>query len=373
MEATRQDTFTRNQLYELVWSQSLLSLSRKYAISDVGLRKLCIRMNIPLPKAGHWEKLKHGKPVDKIKLPTTYSGASEVRLSLRNEDDVDNISKKESVHALVKQLQANSELKFVVPDRLTSPDPLIASAKVSLSRKEASYGPYQGVISTSRGELTIRVSPQNISRALRILDTLIKALRSRGHTIEVDTEKTYVIINTLKIEVSIKEKLKRVIIDNPKWSWQSSELCPTGILSFRIEGGSEWKDGKEPLEAQLPRIIARLEMEAIRRKERQEQLEKFWQEQREKRRLAEEFAARKEKELIDFKIMLQKAERWHKAVTLRNYIEAVEQKAVQSVGPSEEITQWLAWARKKADWYDPFIEADDELLHDIDRVSLMHR
>lgn len=32
---------TRQQLFDLVWKESLLSLSKQYLISDVGLRKIC--------------------------------------------------------------------------------------------------------------------------------------------------------------------------------------------------------------------------------------------------------------------------------------------------------------------------------------------
>ncbi len=41
---------SREELYNLVWSEPFSTLSKKYAISDVGLRKACIRMNIPLPR-----------------------------------------------------------------------------------------------------------------------------------------------------------------------------------------------------------------------------------------------------------------------------------------------------------------------------------
>ena len=35
-----------------------------------------------------------------------------------------------------------------------------------------------------------------------------------------------------------------------------------------------------------------------------------------------------------------------------------------------DLTNWLKWARKKADWYDPFVEEDDKLLEDVDREKL---
>ncbi|WP_143019774.1 hypothetical protein [Niabella drilacis] len=54
METT---TFSRQQLYDLVWSESLLALSKKYDISDIGLLKVCKHRNIPLPGMEHWNKV----------------------------------------------------------------------------------------------------------------------------------------------------------------------------------------------------------------------------------------------------------------------------------------------------------------------------
>lgn len=39
-------TFTRTELYDLVWSELLLTISKKYNISDIELRKICSRLNI---------------------------------------------------------------------------------------------------------------------------------------------------------------------------------------------------------------------------------------------------------------------------------------------------------------------------------------
>lgn len=34
------------------------------------------------------------------------------------------------------------------------------------------------------------------------------------------------------------------------------------------------------------------------------------------------------------------------------------------------MIDWIAWARKKADWFDPTIEAEDELLKHINRNNI---
>lgn len=62
----KQIILTRQELFNEVWSTPLLKLANKYAISDVGLRKLCIKQKIPLPKAGHWSKAKFGKPQNSL-------------------------------------------------------------------------------------------------------------------------------------------------------------------------------------------------------------------------------------------------------------------------------------------------------------------
>jgi hypothetical protein len=47
------ETVNRNEIYDLVWSVPLQTLSKKQAISGVGRWKICVKMEIPLPKAGH--------------------------------------------------------------------------------------------------------------------------------------------------------------------------------------------------------------------------------------------------------------------------------------------------------------------------------
>ena len=49
--------FTRQQLYELVWSGPITTLAKSLSLSDVGLAKACRRGDIPLPPRGYWARL----------------------------------------------------------------------------------------------------------------------------------------------------------------------------------------------------------------------------------------------------------------------------------------------------------------------------
>ena len=48
---------TRKELYDLVWSEPMTTICKRFGLSDNGLRKRCKSMNIPTPPLGYWAKL----------------------------------------------------------------------------------------------------------------------------------------------------------------------------------------------------------------------------------------------------------------------------------------------------------------------------
>ncbi len=74
-------TLSRNDLYDLVWSEPFSSIAKKYEISDAdGLKKTCLRLNIPIPELGHWQRFRNGHQVFVPELPTEFEGDSVIRL-----------------------------------------------------------------------------------------------------------------------------------------------------------------------------------------------------------------------------------------------------------------------------------------------------
>ncbi len=45
-------TIKREELYEEVWSVPIVRLAEKYGLSDNGLRKVCKRLDVPVPEGG---------------------------------------------------------------------------------------------------------------------------------------------------------------------------------------------------------------------------------------------------------------------------------------------------------------------------------
>ena len=63
---------TRKELYDLIWSEPMTTVCKRFGLSDNGLRKHCVAMNIPTPPLGYWAKLQNGKEAEKTPLPSDY-------------------------------------------------------------------------------------------------------------------------------------------------------------------------------------------------------------------------------------------------------------------------------------------------------------
>ncbi|HEX3860787.1 MAG TPA: hypothetical protein VHY35_03775 [Stellaceae bacterium] len=70
--------FTREALYELVWTDPVRTVAARFGMSDVAFRKHCVRAAVPLPERGYWAKVAAGRKVPKIALPPRAPCASNV-------------------------------------------------------------------------------------------------------------------------------------------------------------------------------------------------------------------------------------------------------------------------------------------------------
>ncbi len=59
--------FSREELYELVWSTPLIQLAERFGISDNAIRKRCKSMLVPTPHRGYWQR--RGKGARRQALP----------------------------------------------------------------------------------------------------------------------------------------------------------------------------------------------------------------------------------------------------------------------------------------------------------------
>jgi hypothetical protein len=77
--------FTREGLYELVWTAPVTEIAERLGVSDVGLAKLCRRAAIPRPERGYWARVEAGQQIGRAPLPPDPEGLPELlRIRGRN-------------------------------------------------------------------------------------------------------------------------------------------------------------------------------------------------------------------------------------------------------------------------------------------------
>ena len=50
----RTTEFTREELYDIVWSTALSKLIEQYAYTNDGIKKICNQFDIPMPDGSYW-------------------------------------------------------------------------------------------------------------------------------------------------------------------------------------------------------------------------------------------------------------------------------------------------------------------------------
>ncbi|SHG78981.1 hypothetical protein SAMN04488109_1846 [Chryseolinea serpens] len=361
----------RKQLYVLVWSTPLSSLAKTYNISDNGLRQMCKKLEIPLPKNGYWQKIKFGKQPRKIEFKAEYPDKDEIVLEVVTEETI----RRTTIVDKVKERQMEIELalgeKLKVPERLSKPEDLVTATKeraAASSKRDWS----SKVFSIYPNELNISGTDALLPRSLRFFDSFIKVLKLRGHAVTAENRETVAILFGEEIKIRLREKDK--LTREMDGKWPQTRRDPTGVLyfgakpSFTID--KVWIDGPRTIEQQLSNIVAYLEIKGEERREERRLREIRHKKEEELARQRKEYRQRQERELDDFKLLLSKVKRWQQLNLIRGYVDELETTSLERNIFTEEIQTWVTWARKKADWYDPQINADDELLSEVDKETL---
>lgn len=106
-------TLTRDELYRLVWQTPMIRLAERFGISDVGLRKICKRLDVPTPPLGWWARKAAGKAVKVAPLPAWRAGIPKQATIAPTPDQ------EEGLRGAVKE-QAERIGEIAVPERLAN-------------------------------------------------------------------------------------------------------------------------------------------------------------------------------------------------------------------------------------------------------------
>jgi len=356
-------SISREQLYNLVWTEPIVKAAERFQVSDVAVAKACRKHDIPVPGRGYWACLVAGQKMSRPRLPSTEEKGIRVRfLPPRKPDPV---------------VKVKASQTLALEDASKHLHPIAKQTKAGFDKRNLDQ---QGRCYPNVHFLDVRVTAGQIDRALRILSTLLKAANSCGYEIILgkssssDRNERWARLSVDKIPISfnVKERVRqtahlptpadqKLVKTGQQYLIPSHDYHPTGELTLAIThpwtSGIQvsWQDGKrQRIEDTLAniletfRVVAEKEQEALRQREIQAKL----QAEKDRRRYEEQQRVERLNEQLKV---------WKLSADVRAYAAAVEAALLSRLGkPDEgsELGQWVKWMRNYADAIDPSTRDD---------------
>jgi len=365
----------REKLYNEIWEKPAVQLAKEYGVSDVAVAKICRKLKIPKPGVGYWRRKERGFKVARAPLPAMKDVP-------RLTSHVAIPGSESPQERLSPDLQALAEVERTPERRITvAPDlsrlhPLAEKALRMLRNGKGTDGfirPRQDSI-----VLAVAVSVSAIDRAVLIMDALLNAFESRGHSVLIEREpqlRTVAVVDGEHLAFSLVEKIKRQTKEptaaevrdrqkNPYRYYQTEyTYSPTGILTLQVHDTevfgvrTQWKDGKrQKLETILNDIVFDFVRCAAAKRDRRIELARREAEEREWQRIRWQKAEEIRKEEEKLKDLEGEIENWQRSQRIRSYIDAVRASfaaAGKEIAKESELGRWIDWALAHADRFDP--------------------
>jgi hypothetical protein len=374
------DKITREELYEAVWSEPIHQLSKALGISDVGLAKVCKKLNVPVPGRGYWAKNRATRKLLRISLPLLEAGQpTEHQITQAHCGEAERWTRE-----TLQRLAGEGVGVPILGANTIEPEwhPLLAQYQGMLGQA----GLNAVRLRATQPCLAINVSPSLLERSLKIFQNLFSAFEKQGYQMEVlppdsgrssygyraeKPSRTVVKILGVGVAFELGEDYRSVPVPIPPQPRNRRPMAYEGlhVPEYRNEGTGQlkleitephargirvsWKDGKrlrieEQLDAFLLSVVALAE-HAHRNQLEEERLQKKAQEARARAaaKAAKENALAQKLFDLDSRIWdCQQAEQ------IRAFLEKAQLRRARSAEqamPSPELKDWFDWAESLAD------------------------
>lgn len=194
---------TRQELYDLVWSKPMTHAAKGFGISDVALRKTCVKHSIPTPPLGYWAKLLHGKKVDKPPLPKLKDGTGTIiYLTEKSDRDLPLAVREALVAARAKEAAPENNL-VLLTERPKQLHPVTVATEKTLRRATTDAEGFSHC--SGKNSLTIQVGRASIERAVLLVETILRAYISRGCVVSSEDDGTQIIFDGEPFDLRLYE------------------------------------------------------------------------------------------------------------------------------------------------------------------------
>lgn len=371
---------TRQELYDLIWSEPARTIAPRFGISDVALSKLCEKHEIPQPPRGYWAKREAGKSVPKFPLSPRGLGISDtvtvgrhVHWSYGTPIDL--------IRADLGPAPAFAETLDAVTERVRK---LVGKVTVSRDLSRAHHN-VQTLLRDDDKRRTVWLSKSYRSsfdaplfdspfdkRRLRMMNGLMLALARLGCKPTLSRKK-----DPEQIDYKVGHMSLALKVDEPGYSrsgWRSdrdmAKAASTGMkVSIMPRPDSiqaEWQDkGDYKIEDHVAEIVVMALVAGEAAYRQQEVCHYHWLVERKAQLIEEGRKAtvereRKERERLEAERkaridgLLSAAARHRQANDIRDYVASVRSAKVAVT--EDQLERWAAWALRQADDLDPLVE-----------------
>lgn len=414
--------FTREQLYKEIWETSARQVAIKYSLNYQKLLNQCKEIDIPLPGGKYFYNRQHGLDIDNLIVPLPDSNVTEIEIEkqrnrVHKKDTKDVIVEFEKDKAInIKKALENksnpnetinrvlfdkdilsSSLNFLEKEKKDAIIEILSEFEISerkrLHKKVIAYKEsidvwHKKVKASERDYYDQRyrrndlpqpkfikdVSEGQLPRLYRILDTLFTIFEKIGEKITddlriqigkdiVDFE---VIESTVKVKHELtKEEARQLVEYNDEVKRRSYaskpnirkyDYIPNGLLRIKVSNGEYIKDTKlNKLEDMIPEIVIlfyQRYFEIRTQREDWEETQRKREEEKQKARMIQERIDQEKKKTREFLNILSD---YKLADEIRKFVGILKER-------DKADQETIDWMSRKADWIDPTISAEDELL-----------
>lgn len=375
---------TREDLYAKVWQTPMTRLAEEFGITGNGLAKVCDRMDVPYPPRGYWAKKAAGKPVVTFKLPPIKAG-------IPSSTDIQRTPPKPAPLPQAETSAAAAAAKvegITVPETMDDLHPRVkawlAEHKKEQREREIENRRNKRELFWSRSPLP-DLTERDLYR-FRVSSAIFRAVEKAGGKVDATpiNGRVSFLIDGHKVECNIVEKLVKSLKPREQtrgWTaypdHHQSGLASSGFLRVAfttyVLGKPQWiETDKKKIADILPDIVGaimaagptleqqRIEREETRRRHEEEQ--------------ARRYEAQRLREIDDkqWKRFREFAENWEERSKLLAFIAELETRREAEgdvVVADRPLTEWIDWARARADALDPFAEGAAGMFRTISKVT----
>lgn len=367
-------TYTRQEMYDLVWSKALRLLCADFNVSDVALKKACRKADVPTPPVGYWNKLQAGKKVTQIPLPRRGLGMSDsvpigsARWEYGRRDALNPLPPEPVFDGDESDVRARAVKlvgKVAIPRDFTRASPIVRQLLDEDERRLEEARKNRYYWQTPRYVLPID------RRRLRLANGLLLGIASAGgrpHLSDKDALTFSVVVGDQSVGLSIDKVITRSRAVRGQPAPDPVETIEISISGWGYKDGKRhlWKDDPgAKLESLATEIVVAVFADGELRHrhhviDHHKHLVAWRAEEIENRRKAKIEAERKERERQErltkerMERLLGDAAAFRKATDIRAYVAAALAVSTADTDPAA-IELWRRWALAQADRIDPVV------------------